>query len=504
MTLSIGNAYDLHTRLLPHLREIATARLERRGQRPGPDTLGRWWELLRPDRPEPAERFAPGIPEARPARARRRPGARSDEPHRGRPDLERRRRRGREGGRRQARRARAAAARPARRRARAARGLPRPREDADGALVRAGLLDGLLAHPVHARPDAVRRDGLVGLQPARRRLPVPAGPDLRQPAARGRDQPRTAEDAGGAARSDAGAAGDDRGRDAPARPAVPRDRDAEPDRVRRDVSAARGAARPLPAAHVGRLSRARGRMARARRTRGAANGRGAARTRRRPRHAARDAARMRGRVRLRVRRALHGRRRRRDPQRTVDPGRRVAARLARAAEALALPRGTRRPRLRDTRRRQGDRGACARPPPHAAPGALGAADLRRGRGAGAPRDRRRHRSPRTSRARDAARDLEARRLRRAVGVRARRRARARAAGDRRAHGAVLARGRRRSRTRRLAPLHRGDRRRTSARSRATRSPSESRSSRRPPSTGSTSSSGCRPGSRSRTATRRRA
>jgi hypothetical protein len=64
VTLSIGNAYDLHTRLLPHLREIATARLERRGQRPGPDTLGRWWELLRPDRPEPSERFAPGIREA--------------------------------------------------------------------------------------------------------------------------------------------------------------------------------------------------------------------------------------------------------------------------------------------------------------------------------------------------------------------------------------------------------------------------------------------------------
>ena len=64
VTLSIGNAYDLHTRLLPQLREIAAARLERRGRRPGPDTLGRWWELLRPDRPEPSERFAPGIPEA--------------------------------------------------------------------------------------------------------------------------------------------------------------------------------------------------------------------------------------------------------------------------------------------------------------------------------------------------------------------------------------------------------------------------------------------------------
>ncbi|HST13279.1 MAG TPA: hypothetical protein VLJ44_00340 [Gaiellaceae bacterium] len=64
VTLSMGNAYDLHTRLLPHLREIATARLERRGQQAGPDTLGRWWELLRPDRPEPGERFARGIPEA--------------------------------------------------------------------------------------------------------------------------------------------------------------------------------------------------------------------------------------------------------------------------------------------------------------------------------------------------------------------------------------------------------------------------------------------------------
>jgi hypothetical protein len=63
VTLAIGNAYDLHTRLLPHLREIAASRLERRGQRPGPDTLGRWWELLRPDRPEPSDRFAPGIAE---------------------------------------------------------------------------------------------------------------------------------------------------------------------------------------------------------------------------------------------------------------------------------------------------------------------------------------------------------------------------------------------------------------------------------------------------------
>jgi hypothetical protein len=64
VTLALGSSYDLHARLLPHLREIAAARLERTGRRPGPDTLGRWWELLRPDRPEPQERFAPGIREA--------------------------------------------------------------------------------------------------------------------------------------------------------------------------------------------------------------------------------------------------------------------------------------------------------------------------------------------------------------------------------------------------------------------------------------------------------
>jgi hypothetical protein len=63
VTLAVGNAHDLHTRLLPHLRDIAAARLERTGRRPGPETLGRWWELLRPDRPAPDERFARGISE---------------------------------------------------------------------------------------------------------------------------------------------------------------------------------------------------------------------------------------------------------------------------------------------------------------------------------------------------------------------------------------------------------------------------------------------------------
>jgi hypothetical protein len=61
VTLATATAYDLHFRLLPHLREIAQCRLERTGKTSGPDTLGPWWDLLRPDRPEPDDRFAPGI-----------------------------------------------------------------------------------------------------------------------------------------------------------------------------------------------------------------------------------------------------------------------------------------------------------------------------------------------------------------------------------------------------------------------------------------------------------
>jgi uncharacterized membrane protein len=61
VTLGVANAFDLHLRLLPHLREIAQCRLERTGRTASPETLGRWWELLRPDRVEPADRFAPGL-----------------------------------------------------------------------------------------------------------------------------------------------------------------------------------------------------------------------------------------------------------------------------------------------------------------------------------------------------------------------------------------------------------------------------------------------------------
>lgn len=63
VTLGSASAFDLHFRLLPDLREIARARLERVGKVPSAQTLGRWWELLRPDRPPPEDRFAPGIAE---------------------------------------------------------------------------------------------------------------------------------------------------------------------------------------------------------------------------------------------------------------------------------------------------------------------------------------------------------------------------------------------------------------------------------------------------------
>jgi hypothetical protein len=63
VTLATASAYDLHFRLVPRLREVAWGRLERAGRQPGPDTLGPWWELLRPDRVPTADRFAPGLSE---------------------------------------------------------------------------------------------------------------------------------------------------------------------------------------------------------------------------------------------------------------------------------------------------------------------------------------------------------------------------------------------------------------------------------------------------------
>lgn len=65
LTLSAANAGELHTRLLPKLRDVATARLADRRDGDLRDVLGDdAWELLRPDRPAPPDRGAPGLPMA--------------------------------------------------------------------------------------------------------------------------------------------------------------------------------------------------------------------------------------------------------------------------------------------------------------------------------------------------------------------------------------------------------------------------------------------------------
>ena len=108
---------------------------------------------------------------------------------------------------------------------------------------------------VQFTPDLVPSD-LVGTRvyrPDTRALRHRAGAGVRQLPARRRDQPRAREGAVGAARGDAGAPGDDRRRDAPAALALPRHGHPEPDRVGGDLSAARGAGRPVPVQAAGGL-----------------------------------------------------------------------------------------------------------------------------------------------------------------------------------------------------------------------------------------------------------
>ena len=66
LTLSTANAGEVHARLLPQLRDVAAARLADRhdmGLADAHDLLGdEAWELLRPDRPMPPDRSAPGLP----------------------------------------------------------------------------------------------------------------------------------------------------------------------------------------------------------------------------------------------------------------------------------------------------------------------------------------------------------------------------------------------------------------------------------------------------------
>jgi hypothetical protein len=70
LTMATATAFDLHARLRPQLREIAELRLAARGQRLEEGVLDEeLWELIRPDRPPPANRHAEGIPPAELRRA---------------------------------------------------------------------------------------------------------------------------------------------------------------------------------------------------------------------------------------------------------------------------------------------------------------------------------------------------------------------------------------------------------------------------------------------------
>ena len=144
-----------------------------------------------------------------------------------------------------------------RQRPRPRRGLPGPRQDAHRPAPGPGARPRLPAHPVHARPAAERHHRQLPLRPARGPVRVPGRARLHQPAARRRDQPRHAQDPGGAARGHAGSAGHDRGPVVPARSAVPRDRHPEPDRAGGHLPAAGGPARPVPAARRRRATRTR-------------------------------------------------------------------------------------------------------------------------------------------------------------------------------------------------------------------------------------------------------
>jgi hypothetical protein len=69
--IAVASAGDTHFRLRPMLREVAAAALHGRGidldsnPEAARAVLGdETWELVRPDRPRPAEAFAPGIDRA--------------------------------------------------------------------------------------------------------------------------------------------------------------------------------------------------------------------------------------------------------------------------------------------------------------------------------------------------------------------------------------------------------------------------------------------------------
>ena len=189
----------------------------------GPERTGRH-RARRPDEPGPGA-DPPGAEEAH-----RRPGRGADP---GAADALRRRQQ------------------PRRRRA-------RPGQDAADPHDGPGAGPAVLAHPVHARPDALGHHRHRHHPGGHHHRPAPddlrARPDLHQHPARRRDQPHAAQDPVGVARGDAGAPGHHPGPHLHARRAVLRLRHPEPDRARRHLSAARGPARPLHVPHRHRAS----------------------------------------------------------------------------------------------------------------------------------------------------------------------------------------------------------------------------------------------------------
>ena len=200
-----------------------------------------------------------------------------------------------------------------------------------------------------------------------------------------------------------------------ARAAVPRARDAEPDRVRGHVSAARGAARPLPAPdRVGYPAASTRSRCCARRLERGVDEVELSRWSTRPTLMEMQRALEQVHVSDAID-GLHRRPRDRDARLAAAGGRRQPARQPRPVEALAREGGAGRTRLRGARGREGGGGAGARAPADAAARALGAAASRRGRRGGGARDGADALRPRTSlrAADDAARLAAARRLRQA-------------------------------------------------------------------------------------------
>ena len=109
------------------------------------------------------------------------------------------------------------------------------------------------AHPVYARSRPRRPDRHAHLQPKNGRLQHLARPGLHQPAAGRRDQSRARQSAERPAGGDAGAAGHHRARDAQSAQPLSRAGDAEPHRIRGDLSAARSAGGSLYAQGAGGL-----------------------------------------------------------------------------------------------------------------------------------------------------------------------------------------------------------------------------------------------------------